>query len=732
MKRIVLFIVLFPFATGLLAKEGMWIPSLLEKLNMNEMSNLGMKLTAEQIYSINKSSLKDAVVHFNGGCTSEIISSQGLLLTNHHCGYSSIQSHSSVEHDYLTDGFWAMSKQEELKTNLTATIIVRIEDVTKKVLEGIIEEMSSLERDKAIAENIKKVGEAAIEGTHYEAQIRPFYYGNEYYMFIRETFKDIRLVGAPPSSIGKFGGDTDNWMWPRHTGDFSIFRIYADSVNQPAVYSENNVPYTPKHYFPISLKGVKKDDFTMVYGFPGRTSEYLTSYAVDYIMNKSNPARIKMRERSLGIMGADMKTSDAIRIKYAAKYARISNYHKKWIGENRGLNRLHAIDKKRELEANFTKLVEDNPPYRKKYGNLLTQFEELYKKREKYAFARDYWIELVYYGPEIIRYANSFRSLVQGMLDKTMSDETIAKTVDRLKKGAKGRFKNYNAPTDQKLLAGLVPIYYQSLDETMRPAYMQEMHEKYKGNEEAYAKDVFDNSMLTSEEKVVEMLTGFNAGSAKKLKKDPAFRLMEAVYDKYNNDVRLEYTALEAKIEDLNRLYIQALMKLLPDRRYYPDANSTLRIAYGKVEGYEPADAVVYNHYTTLAGVVQKADPNSDEFNVPQKLLDLYEKKDYGPYGQDGELWVCFTASNHTTGGNSGSPVLDARGNLIGLNFDRGWEGTMSDIMFDPERCRNISVDVRYVLFIIDKFAGAGYLVDEMQLVAERKSAPIMPEKLEH
>lgn len=707
---------LFQFSAR--ADEGMWIPSLLEAWNSSAMQANGLKLSPEQLYAINKSSLKDAIVHFGGGCTSEIISAEGLLLTNHHCGYGAIQRHSSVENDYLSNGFWAMTREQELANpNLSATLIVRIEDVTKIVLDGVTDEMEESARQEKIAANIDAHEKQTAEGTHYGAKIKAFYYGNEYYMFVTETFTDVRLVGAPPSSIGKFGGDTDNWMWPRHTGDFSVFRIYAGKDNKPAEYSEDNVPYKPKHFLPVNVGGVNEGDFTMIYGFPGRTQEYLTSYAVNYIMNVSNPARIDYREKALAIMDGDMKQSDKVRIQYASKYASTSNYHKKWIGENRGLKKLDALTVKHDFEAKYTKLANSKPHWKERYGGLLPKFKGIYAELEEYNFSRDLFIELVYYGGELPFFASKFRGLVGSAVTGELTDEELAAGKEKLQKQAKRHFKDYNKSTDQKLLSALLPHYAGVVKPAMQADVIALVSGKYKGDYAAYANVVYSKSVLADEATATSYIESLSIKSLKKLAKDPGFMLMESLYSNYFSKVKPEYDRLNAEIERLNRTYLDGIRTMEVKQKIYPDANSTLRIAHGKVEGYHPADAVTYKHYTTLDGIVEKHDPDNDDFVLPERLLELHEKKDYGRYAQNGQIRVCFTASNHTTGGNSGSPVINGKGELIGLNFDRCWEGTMSDIMFDPDRCRNIAVDARYVLFIIDKFAGARHLIDEMKLV---------------
>jgi len=718
MKKILAVLVLLNSLaiTSVKADEGMWLPLFLKSLNEADMQSKGLKLSADDIYNINKSSLKDAIVHFGGGCTGEIISNKGLLLTNHHCGYGQIQAHSTVENDLLTNGFWAKSQEEELPNpGLTATFIVRMEDVTTKVLDGVSDKMTDAERDKKIAENIATIAKEAVKDTHYGAYIRPFYYGNEYYMFVTETFRDVRLVGAPPSSIGKFGGDTDNWMWPRHTGDFSIFRVYANKDNKPADYSKDNVPYQPKYVIPISLKGIEQGDFTMVYGFPGRTTEYLTSFAVDMIQNVSDPAKVKIRETKLAVWDKDMKANDKVRIQYSAKYAGIANYWKKWDGERNGLKKADAIAKKKNFEQDFLTKVNTDDNAKAMYGNLFPEFEAKYKEFSTYNNQRDYFTEAIL-GIETVSYAFSFLDLMDAMnTGKKAAD--VQKTIDALKSRAKGFFKDYNAATDEKICAALLKMVSENLPKEQQASIFAEIEKKYKGDFSKYAQTIYSKSIFTSEEKVMKALDNIES-NYKKLQKDPIYLLMQSCYTKFANDVLPKYSALDAEITKLNRTYMKAMRELVTTKKYYPDANSTLRVAYGKVDGYYPKDGIYYNHYTTLQGIMEKENPEVDEFIVHPKLKELYKNKDYGKYAdKNGEMRVAFCASNHTTGGNSGSPVFNGNLELIGTNFDRNWEGTMSDIIYNPDQVRNIILDVRYTLFVIDKFAGAGYLVDEMKIV---------------
>ena len=695
------------------AKEGMWLPLLLKSLNESDMHSMGLKLSADDIYSINQSSLKDAIVSFGGFCTGEVISDKGLLLTNHHCGYRQIQSHSSVENDLLTDGFWAKNHGEELKNpGLTATFIVRMEDVSEAVLDGLDGQSESM-KQKKIAARIDSLVKLNTEGSEYGAYIRPFYYGLEYYMFITETFEDVRLVGAPPSSIGKFGGDTDNWMWPRHTGDFSMFRIYANKDNKPAVYAEENVPYTPKKHLPISIDGVEEGDFTMVFGFPGRTQEYLTSYAITQIKEVLNPAMINIRDKSLKIMDRHMQASDMVRIQYASKYASISNYWKKWIGENRGLQKANAIELKRQKEEVFVQQTHGMA----EYDGLMETFEQKYKDIEPYALARSYWIEVPYRKLEFVNLASKFRGLVN---DAVEGKEIDASRLQKSKNQIEAHFKDYDMATDLEISMALSKMYRDGLSDEFVPASMQQSDAAV----DAVLKKIFEKSLFVQQEKLAALMENFSGKTAKKLAADPAYQLMDAYFDVYFEKVRPSYSKLSAEIDSLSKIYVDGLRKHVP-LPYYPDANSTLRLAYGKVEPFKPSDAVDYDFTTNTEGILEKYNPEQKDFVLPARLIELIEKGDYGQYkNEDGSMTVCFIASNHTTGGNSGSPVINAYGELIGLNFDRNWEGTMSDINYDIDQCRNIAVDIRYVLFVVDKFAGASHFIDELTLVkaSDRKT----------
>lgn len=700
---------------NVMAKEGMWIPLLLQQYNASDLENMGLKISVSDIYDANKSSMKDAVVLFGGGCTAEIISDQGLLLTNHHCGYGRIQSHSSVEHDYLKDGFWAMSQKEELPNDgLSVTFIKEIKDVSKIVLEGIDIKTDESKRQELIASRIDSLKKTVKEEDGYGSQIKPFYHGNQYFMFITETFEDVRLVGAPPSSIGKFGFDTDNWVWPRHTGDFSVFRIYAGKDNKPAKYAEDNVPYKPRHHFPVSLAGVAEDDFSMVFGFPARTNEYLPSTAVKYIINEENPSKIRMRDISLGIINKAMRSSAELNIKYAAKQSRISNAWKKYKGQILGLNKTHAIEKKQEIERSFNEKVNNNAKF-SKYKGVLEAYEVQYKDFTAYSMARSMFIEIYYYGPEILRFSKKFSRLA-----KPLTEEEQKAEIEKLKAAAEKFYKDYDPLVDEELMKNMIPEYLVSVTTSLVPPTVFNMF-GYNDPKKAgkTSKSVFDKSIFASKERLFTFLDKYNSKSYKKVASDPAYIIATDIENTYRNVVSPHYKSGQMELDSIQRVYMAGLMEVLPDyKNYYPDANFSLRLSYGKVKGSEPVDGMEYKYYTTMKGIAQKRDTASYEFNVPQKLMDLYESKDFGQYADStGQMHVCYTATNHTSGGNSGSPALNAKGELVGLNFDRTWESTMSDIMYDPNICRNIMVDIRYVLFIIDKYAGATHLVEEMDLI---------------
>lgn len=670
MRKNFLLLVLIVFrALPVFADEGMWLPSLISQ-RIQDMQAKGFKLSAEDIYSINRSSLKDAIVHFGGGCTGELISDEGLLITNHHCGFSQIQSHSSVEHDYLKDGFWAMKRSEELPNpGLTVSFLEYMEDVTDRVLKGYKKGMTEQQRTELVRKNTEKIiGKATGGNENLSASVSPLYYGNQYYLFVYKVFRDVRLVGAPPSSIGKFGGDTDNWMWPRHTGDFSLFRVYADKNNEPAAYSEDNVPYKPKRFFNISAKGIKEGDFTMVYGFPGRTNEYIMSDAVEQIAKVSNPHKIKLRTLRLDVQRREMAKDQAVRIQYASKNASVSNAWKKWQGEMKGILRLKAIENKKEFERNFSRWAEGKP----EYEGLVEKMHALYSSIGELSLVSDYQSEALN-AVELLSFAGTGQ------------------------KNPEDFYKNYYMPIDKDIFIALFNEYDKSIPDKYKSPYFKKQMSEY-GTAEVWADAVFNGPDM---EKAAEIYRETNKYFSENIR---------PVLDSVNREINLLYrTYMRGQME-----YNKAVEGT---KVFYPDANSTLRVAYGNVKGYSPADAVYYLPGSTLEGIVQKDNPEIYDYDIPQKLRDLHAAGDYGTWETDGSVPVAFIATNHTSGGNSGSPVLDAEGNLIGVNFDRVWEGTMSDVVYDPQVCRNIALDIRYALFIIDKLAGAQHLLDEMNII---------------
>lgn len=706
-----LFLFLFLCLNAVAQQGGMWLPNLLKGDRETEMKNLGMKLTADQIYSVNKSSLKDAVPQFDGGCTAEVISNKGLILTNHHCGFDAIQNHSNVEHDYLRDGFWAYKMEDELANpDMVVTFVVRIEDVTSNVLEGTVG-LIEVDKQKKIQSNIAELTKSLPKEIWQDNLIKTFYDGNQYIRFVTETFKDIRLVGAPPSSIGKFGSDTDNWVWPRHTGDFSIFRIYADKNNRPATYSKDNVPYTPKYFFPISIKGVKENDFTMVMGYPGRTQEYLPSYAVEQLVNTLNPAKIEVRDAALKVQDRFMRKDQAIKIQYASKYASIANYWKKWIGETKGLKKSNAIGEKQKFEAVLTAKI-NAIGKQSEYGQLLNDFEKNYNAIRDYALARDLFTEVVLRNTELLQTGYKLYQLEQ--LYTSKGEQAFTDRKNTLYKGIDAFYKDYNNEVDKNVFEQLIAIYAQRLPKAFLPASLENL------NATQMAQEIYSTSALTNLEAFRKLLEGDTATVLAKMNQDKGYQLVKSIAETYVQKVAPKYDELNLKNMATQRTYMKAIVELSPkSARIFPDANSTLRVTYGKVKGYKPMDAVYYEPFTTLDGVMEKYVPGDYEFDVPQKLIELHQQKNFGRYANaQGKMPVAFIATNHTTGGNSGSPALDAEGNLIGCNFDRVWEGTMSDVYYSPEICRNIMVDARYILFIIDKFANAQNLINELKIIS--------------
>ena len=714
MRFLRLLLVLFVFQAQA-QQGGMWIPSLLQGMNETEMKSLGMKISAEEIYSVNHSSLKDAVPQFDGGCTAEVISDKGLILTNHHCGFDAIQNHSTVEHDYLRDGFWAYKMEDELANpNMVVMFVVRIEDVTTKVLEGVATLPTEAEKQKKIQENITSLSNSLPKEAWQENKIKTFYDGNQYLLFVTETFKDIRFVGAPPSSIGKFGSDTDNWVWPRHTGDFSLFRIYADKNNHPATYSTENVPYKPKKFFPINISGLKEDDFTMVMGYPGKTTEYLPSVAVEQLVNTLNPAKIEVRDAALKVQDRFMRKDQAIKIQYASKYASVANYWKKWMGETKGLKKANAVEAKQKFEKDFQEKV-IKAGKQAEYGSLLSDFEKNYSNIKDYALAKDYFSEVVMRNTELLSVGYKLYQLEQIL--NTKGEQSFTDRKNTLSKGIDDFYKDYNVEVDKNVFEQLINLYAKKSPKQFLPENLSNL------DPSKLTADIYSNSKLTSLHSFRELLEGDSKTVIEKLNADKGYQLVKSLADAYAKNVAPKYDELNLKNIALQRTYMKAILELSPkSARIFPDANSTLRVTYGKIKGYKPNDAVYYEPFTTLDGVMEKYVPGDYEFDVPEKLIDLYNTKDYGIYGVKGKMPVCFIATNHTTGGNSGSPALDANGNLIGLNFDRVWEGTMSDVYYSPDICRNIMVDARYILFIIDKFAGAKNIINELKIIQPTKT----------
>ncbi|HUR64933.1 MAG TPA: S46 family peptidase [Chitinophagaceae bacterium] len=716
MKHLLVAASLLFFSCFAKADEGMWLPQLLAQLNEKQMKSMGMKITASDIYNINKGSLKDAIVSFGGFCTGEVVSSRGLLLTNHHCGFDVIQDHSTLEHNYIRDGFWSRNTGEEIPhQGLFVTFIVRIDDVTKEVLNGTHPKMEEKERQSIVDKNIAELRKNVKKESYQDTYVRAFFEGNHYYLFVTETYKDVRLVGAPPSAVGNFGKDTDNWMWPRHTGDFSMFRIYAGKDNKPADYSTDNIPYTPKRSLSISLDGVSDGDFTMVFGFPGRTTEYLHSSAVEQIMTVNDPAKIAIRDKALTVIDGFMRKDEQIKIMYAAKYAGIQNSYKKWQGEVLGLTSTNAVAKKKVYEAEFQKRVMANPQWNEKYGLLLTTLQELYNKFLPYGKARDFFNEII--GRiELFTIAAQLNSLVTAF--QKDGDAGYQKRLAVVKGTLETLFGEYSTEVDRMLFVSLMKMYAEEDGNKYLSPLLKEM---LSGGDYMKLADRLYAEKIADKKETETLLNKPPAEAVKEISNFQAVKLYNDLLKSYQVNIQPPLNDLQTQLNKHNRSYMQAQMEVFKEKAFYPDANSTLRVTYGNVKGYNPRDAVTYDHYTYLDGVMDKYKPGDYEFDVPEKLRSLYRQKDYGQYGAGGKMPVCFIARNHTTGGNSGSPALDAYGNLIGLNFDRVWEGTMSDINYDPSICRNIMVDIRYVLFIIDKYAGAGHLVSEMKLVHPKR-----------
>lgn len=701
LKRFILFISLVSLSLGnVCADEGMWLPFLLGK-NYEQMKKLGLKITPEQIYSVNNSSIKDAIVNFGNFCTGEVVSQDGLILTNHHCGFDAVQSHSSIEHDYITDGFWAMDRTQELSNpGLSVTFLIRMEDVTERFANKSDEEIDALTKELE-----KEYGEA----NEYTVKVEDFFAGNQKIVFVYQIFNDVRLVGAPPSAVGKFGGDTDNWMWPRQTGDFSLFRVYTNKDGKPSEYSKDNIPLKARQHLKISTAGVKKDDFAMVMGYPGGTDRYMTSFEVAMNYNQSNPAKIKIREKRLALMKEDMDANPTVRIQYASKYARVSNYYKYFIGQNQGLKRLHVIEDKQKEEATFQAWVNQDSS-RSAYSNLLKEYKVLFDVYSNVNLPYVY-IQEAAFGTEILEFAyksNKFYGLLK-------SDKLDPASKDKMSADGEEYFKDYNKATDQKVFAALLQMYYTDIDKSLHPSIFKTIEKKYKGDFNKYAAMVFAKSIFANKAAFEAFMKNPTASA---LEKDPGFACMTSILGDFRRDVGPALGMIFGKLEATNKEYVKAILEMHDNETLYPDANFTMRLTYGTVQDYVPRDAVYFNYYTTLEGIMEKEDSTNAEFVVPKKLKELYASKSYGDYAnEDGKLPICFITTNDITGGNSGSPVMNDKGELIGVAFDGNWEAMSGDIIYEPSLQRCISVDIRYVLFMIDQYAGATHLIREMTLV---------------
>lgn len=724
-KKILGFIlaVLFAAPISLKADEGMWLPMFVKRLNEVDMQAAGLQLTAEELYSINNSSLKDAIVSFSGFCTGEVISAEGLLLTNHHCGYGAIQDHSTVENDYLTDGFWAMDRSKELENpDLFVDFLIRMEDVTERILAVVNDEMTEAERAQAIDAEMKAIKTEATEDNSYICKVKSFYEGNEFYMFMYERFSDIRLVGAPPSSVGKYGGDTDNWMWPRHTGDFSMFRIYAAPDGTPAAYAEENVPLTKElreknnafyHHLPVSLEGVENDDFTMVWGYPGSTDRFLTSWGVEQMLDIKAPTIVDIRDLKLNIMKKHMDADPAVRIQYASKYAQTANYWKYFIGQSKGLKRLGVYEKKQAIEADFTAFANSSDSNKVKYGEALNLIEQAYAASDATEKGANFLSEVGIRGTDVVLFTYRANRMIEQLLGTEDADQKAA-LISKLQASASEHFKNHNAALDEEQFAKLFAKYQADVDASQHPSFFAHVNKKYKGDFANFAAKMYAKSFFTDEARFNAFIL---APNAKKLSKDLAAMSAGSIIQSYFSMGAVSAES-DAMLGKGNRLFVDGLRKMDSDKVYYPNANSTMRTTYGTVGDYVPADAVEYDYVTTLEGVIEKYVPGDHEFDLPQGFIDLYDAKDYGQYAdKNGDLIINFIHNTDITGGNSGSPVINAKGHLIGTAFDGNWEAMSGDIAFEPELQRTISCDIRYVLFIVDKYAGATHLIEEMDLV---------------
>lgn len=717
MKRIILFIFVLAigFQTKVKADEGMWVPMFLKQLNIKDMQKKGFKLSADDIYSLNQASLKDAIIIFGGGCTGEIVSPEGLIFTNHHCGYGSIQKVSTIEHDYLTDGFWSKNKEEEIPIEgLSVKFMRNMSDVTAQMLAGINDTMTESERGKVLAKNEKEIIKKETEGNDYQVLIRNFFAGNEYYMVVYEVFTDIRLVGTPPEAVGKFGADTDNWMWPRHTGDFSIFRVYTAPDGKPANYAKENVPMKSKWHLPISIKDTKPGDFAFIMGNPGSTQRFLTSYGIDLAINESNPTIVKIRTVKLDVMREFMAADPTVRLQYSSKFAGVANYWKYFQGQTKALKANKVADVKRNIEADFQAWADADPVRKAKYGTVLADFKKAYELTKEYNLSNWYFREAFYRGSELLPFAARFSQLGTLLSADSVDQSKVDATIARLRESMAGHFKDYSLPLDQKMFGETMRLYYWGVPANQLPGELTKYAQKYEGNFTAWASDVYAKSNFTTPEKVTALLDN---PCADKINNDPAIKLWNAIFDTYR-EMQPKTAPANEMLAKAERLYVAGLREKDPNVKYYPDANFTMRLTYGNIGGYRAADAVDYKFYTTTDGILEKEEPTNPEFVVPAKLKELIQNKDFGPYtNKKGEMPVGFLSDNDITGGNSGSPIMNAQGHLIGLAFDGNWEAMSGDISFDKNLQKTINVDIRYVLFIIDKLGGAQNIIDELTII---------------
>ena len=713
MKKFALYFFCFLISfSSIRADEGMWLPILINKLKNVDLEKMGLQLSVDELYSVNNNSLKDAIVSFNGYCTGEIISDQGLLLTNHHCGYDAIQNHSSVQNDYLQNGFWAKNKETELvNPDLFVDFLIKMEDVTGVVLAGT--DTSSNPQAK-IQENITEITKNSTEGSHYWSRVKPFYGGNEYYLFVYERFEDVRLVGAPPESIGKYGGDTDNWMWPRHTGDFALFRVYSAPDGTPAKYSENNIPLKPKHHLPISLDGVSENDFSMIFGYPGSTDRYLSSFGIEQALALYNPTVVQIRTGLLEVLDRHMNSEPAIKIMYASKKARVANYWKYYQGQSKQLKDLNVFDQKVKTEEAFKKFSDSNKTKQNEYGHVLGDMQDSYKILDEFVLSTVCVNEAAWRGSDAMRFARtSTRELLRAL--ESNDRDAIMVAVKNMRGVSEDFFKEYNSLVDGDLFLSSMKSYVAIAPTEQLPKVLQEESDLKEWRDRIYKKSIFSSKAN------MNRFLSSTINMKNRIKEDPIFKAQQSIIGNYLENILPESREAQSKLSEANKLFIAALMKMYPEKDFYSDANFTMRMTYGSIKGYEMTDGRVFNYKTNLDGVIKKMNNNDPEFVVPKKLLELYNKKDYGAYEENGSVPVCFISNNDITGGNSGSPVINGQGHLIGCAFDGNWEGMSGDIAFDSKLNRTISVDAKYILFIIDKFAGATHLINEMSLV---KSPP--------